>query len=67
MFYSETDQLDEATHVKVVGQPGNIEVVSLYSSDMTEEKNTFLYRFIQFKFEGGKFRPILFDCVKSHK
>lgn len=64
------DSIDSATHLLVEGRMNNKMVVELYSSDLnSKNSDTFLYRFLQFKFnwKTNRFETILFNVRCSHK
>jgi cation-transporting ATPase 13A2 len=74
-FYSEVDNLEEATHIKVEGRLKidgklkNVQVVKLYSSELDVEiKRTFCYRFIQFAFNSytARFEAVTFNIHDTH-
>jgi hypothetical protein len=65
-FYSKVDDIKKATHVKVVGVKGNIEIIPLKAGSLdSPDRDVFTYRFINFKFCDAdfSFKPVVFDIV----
>jgi len=65
VFYNPVNGLDRATHILVTDVNGKVEIKDLYSTNTMNTKDTFLFRFIQFKFilENNRFEPVEYDCT----
>ena len=68
MFYGQVKRIENATHVKVTGVPGNIEALPLYASVLGDDrKQSFVYRFIKFEFKNNQFQPIAFKLAGTQR
>lgn len=56
LFYSRTNNRDEATHILIEGLLGNTEIQKM-------SKEGFVFRFIKYEFLQNYFTPVVFDVV----
>ena len=71
MFYKNVSRIEDATHILVDGKMTKYdEVCALFSSDIdsSHRKNTFIFRFIKFKYDDAKmcFVPLQFNTRMSY-